>query len=176
MSLHFLIDGYNVIKQAESLSGISILSDARASLVRLIQDRRLAGSKNNLVTVFFDGKEGIGPYQDKRQSGIRIIFSRNEPADEEIKRMVAECKNPKQAVVVTDDKAVAYFSSSLGARVLPVSEFLAKARKTRCCRQQPAHRGKRNQELYKAELTYQQQAAINQELSKFWNKSNEDRT
>jgi len=168
MSLHFLIDGYNVIKQIDCLNDIGTLNNARISLIEIIQARRLTGSKNNRVTIVFDGKENYYLYPPKDKQRIKIIFSRQESADDVIKRIVGECDNPKQIVVVTNDKSIVYFTRSLGAKVMSVSDFLAKPEKRLDKTPPPRQKSKRNHELAKIELTHQQQAAINQELSRIW--------
>ena len=168
MSLHFLIDGYNVIKQVEYLNNLHTLKDARMSLVKFIRQRHLAGSKNNQVTVVFDGREDIAFYDHQKKDQIKIIFSCNESADEVIKRMVGECGNPRQIVVVTDDRQIVYSSRVHGAKVIPVKEFIGREAKQPGSQSQARQRGQRNQELAKPELSLQEQAAINQELGKIW--------
>jgi predicted RNA-binding protein with PIN domain len=168
MSLHFLIDGYNVIKQADFLKDLPNLRCARMSLVKTIQARRLTGSRNNQVTVVFDGRADFNFNQHQRKDQIKTVFSSDESADETIKRIVGESGNPKQIVVVTDDKAIAYFIRSNGARAMSVLDFLSRDKRQQTRKARPKHPGLRGQELAKAELTYQQQEAINQELNSIW--------
>ena len=168
MSLHFLIDGYNVIKRTDSLKDLSSLRHARMSLVKAIQARRLAGSKNNQVTIVFDGRADFDFYQPQRKGQIKIFFSSDESADEVIKRMVGESGNPKQIVVVTDDKAIAHFIRSAGARAMPVLDFISRDKRQPAGKARLKHTGQGERELAKAELTYQQQEAINQELNDIW--------
>jgi predicted RNA-binding protein with PIN domain len=138
------------------------------SLVKIIQEKRLTGSRNNRVTIVFDGKENyhLDSPGDKQQ--VKIIFSCQETADEVIKRIVSKSANPKQTVVVTNDRSIAYFIRSLGTKVISVSDFLNKPKKRLDKRPPIRHKSKRNHELAKVELTHQQQAAINQELSRIW--------
>ena len=58
MSLHYLLDGYNIIKQSPRL-GPKRLEDGRAGLIAFIEMRQPQGSRNNMVTVVFDGQPGI---------------------------------------------------------------------------------------------------------------------
>ena len=165
MSLHFLIDGYNVIKQIDSLRDIRTLKDARMSLMRIIQARRLMGSKNNQVEIVFDGKGDYNFYPDQSRGQIKIIFSKGESADETIKRIVSNTANPKQKMVVTNDKAIIFFIRSCGAKAMSVSEFFKGEQEQLDSKQKQI---RREAESLKLELTYQQQEAINQELRKIW--------
>jgi len=90
--------------------------------VRFLETRRLQGSFKNKVTVVFDGKAGI--IGRAGSSLIKIIFSKDETADEKIKRMVEEAKNKKNMIVVTNDRAVQYAARASGAKVSNVSDFL----------------------------------------------------
>lgn len=122
MSIHYIIDGYNVIKQVSFLTGKKLQS-GREGLVRFIEQYRPQGSKRNQVTIVFDGKaEVLSPAM---KTDIRIIFSRNEEADDVIKKMVEKSSKPAEYVVVSDDKAVAFYCRSLGATWLGVKGFMA---------------------------------------------------
>ena len=127
MSRHFLVDGYNVIRQIPSLDEKS-LEDGRAWLIRFIQDNRPQGSPRNSVTVVFDGQEGIS-FPDF-SAGVHVVFSRGESADDVIKRSVEEAPSPRDIVLVTDDRDLLYFCRTLGAEIWSVSRFLAQGQKT----------------------------------------------
>lgn len=122
MSLHYVIDGYNVIKQVTFLTGKK-LRTGRESLIRFIERYRPHGKGENEVTVVFDGKAEVTSPQMKTQ--FRIVFSKNESADDVIKRMVERASNPKEFIIVSDDKAVALYCRSIGAKWMPVKEFIA---------------------------------------------------
>jgi predicted RNA-binding protein with PIN domain len=155
MSLHYILDGYNVIRQSDFLSR-GKLEDSRAALISFLRDRKPCGSINNKITVVFDGKDDVFYRQDK--GAIEVVFARGESADERIKRMVEDLPNPKQAVVVSDDKDIFLFIRSLGARPMGVLEFLDKGQpKAKSIRLHP-----------KAGVTHQQAARINEELKKIW--------
>ncbi|MBU4304486.1 MAG: NYN domain-containing protein [Candidatus Omnitrophica bacterium] len=123
MSLHYIIDGYNVIKQVSFLTGRKLRA-GRDGLVHFIECYRPHGSRRNEVTVVFDGKEDVANYEEKKSS-VRVLFSRNESADDKIKRMVEVSRNPKRMVVVSDDKAIMFYCRAVGARVKSVKEFLS---------------------------------------------------
>lgn len=155
MSLHYILDGYNIVRQAEHLFG-SGLKDVRVQLVNFINENKPCGSSNNKVTVVFDGRAGISYLHDK--GPVEVIFSQDESADERIKRMVESLHNPKQAVVVSDDRDIQISIRGAGARSMPVAEFLEKG--------QPNLKAIKGHP--KAELSSSQVARINEELKKLW--------
>ncbi len=121
MSLHFLLDGYNILKQMAPLRDLP-LEDGRRGLLTWIADSRPQGSVNNQVTVVFDGHpDHFGGMSS--QGEIRVIFSDGCSADDKIKRMVEEDLTRKNCVVVSDDKDIFLYARSLGARVMSVAAF-----------------------------------------------------
>ncbi len=123
MSLHFIIDGYNLIKQTRLLNKVN-LEDSREALVRFLTVYRPHGSKTNRVTVVFDGREGN--FYTKPVSCIEIIFAQSQSADDKIKHLVEKSENPKSVVVVTNDREIRFFVKQLNAQVKTVEEFLDK--------------------------------------------------
>ncbi len=123
MALHFVLDGYNIIKQISFLAE-GKLESQREKLIRFIEVKSPQGSLRNKVTIIFDGQSVGGGYQ--RSSRIHIVFSSQEGADEKIKRLVTQEKNKKCIVVVTDDRDIQYYVRSQGAQVLGVHHFLNK--------------------------------------------------
>jgi predicted RNA-binding protein with PIN domain len=119
MSLHYFIDGYNVIRSDDRMCA-GKLNDQRERLLRFIEERRPCG--NNRATVVFDGKPGRdwngwkGPTQ--------IIFSEERDADTEIKDRVDAMDNPATAVVVTNDKAIRIWVRGAGAKIVGCADFL----------------------------------------------------
>lgn len=167
MSLHFILDGYNIIKRSDFLE-TQVLKDARRDLVRFIGEKKPCGSSNNKVTVVFDGVEDLNFPRQRDNKGIEVIFTpplragagftSNSSADERIKKMVKDSKNPRRIVVVSDDKEIQFAIRSYGAHVTSVSEFIQKGNPSLKIPQNPP----------KIELSYQQIAKINQELKQVW--------
>ena len=130
MSLHFIIDGYNLIKQTGILNKPN-LEDSRSALIKLLKIHRPQGSSNNRVTIVFDGKKdhyypgqiSENVYPD---SGMKVIFSQDESADDKIRQLVRDSKNPRNIVVVTNDREIQIFVRQLKAQVRAVEEFLLK--------------------------------------------------
>ncbi len=115
MSLHILIDGYNLIRQSEGLAAMeraSLQEGREALLERLASYRRI---KHHPITVVFDGTHAHDPLQGRtRYKGINVIFSRpGELADTVIKRLVT--RERERAVVVSSDKEIADFAVLKGA-------------------------------------------------------------
>ena len=128
MSIHIVIDGYNLIRQSKRLSAVerSSLEEGRAALLEgLALYRRV---KPHPMTVVFDGAYADTPMQARtRFKGINILFSRpGESADTVIKRMVR--REGERAVVVSSDREVADFSTQQGASTIGSMEFESKMR------------------------------------------------
>ena len=96
MSLNYLLDGYNIIHRLPVLTQKN-LEDARNDLIRFIEIHRPQGSSNNSVTIVFDGQPGMGGQPDA--SGVKIIFSSGESADDYIKRAVSRSPRDRKSVV-----------------------------------------------------------------------------
>jgi hypothetical protein len=123
MSIHLLIDGYNLIRQSKALSRIDsqdITQGRQALIDRLAAYRRI---KSHRVTVVFDGVRApeLAPLRDQVK-GVRIVFSRGgELADGVLVRMARQER--EQAMVVTSDQAVARAAAACGAAVIDSQEF-----------------------------------------------------
>lgn len=123
MSLHIIIDGYNLIRQSKALSRLDRQDIARgreALIAQLAAYRRL---KPHRITVVFDGARApeLAPPRD-RMKGISIVFSRGgELADNVITRMARQER--EQAMVVSSDQAVARAAAAYGAAAIDSLEF-----------------------------------------------------
>ena len=121
MSLHYFIDGYNLIRSTDWLCAGSI-DDQRDRLLQFLEQNRPTGSERNSVTVVFDGHvpKGGGP----KSRSVRILFSGDQDADSVIKSRVDELPNGRVAVVVTNDRSIQKWVRGAHAKVLSCSEFL----------------------------------------------------
>ncbi|MEK6727302.1 MAG: NYN domain-containing protein [Candidatus Omnitrophota bacterium] len=158
MSLHYIIDGYNIINHPQFTRTHKSSQDSRTSLLSLIRRKKLTGSLKNEVTVVFDGYPDLrmAPFDE---SGIRVIFSRKVSADEKIKMLVEETANRKNIIAVSDDKEIKFMVKSLRAQVLGVDEFFSVKEKAK---------NVRKEEMIEAGLNYTQMQKINEELSRLW--------
>lgn len=157
MSLHYVIDGYNIIKHPRFIQHIKNESqDSRLFLLEFIKINRLCGSAKNKITVIFDG------YPDnsylRGDNDIEVIFARVESADERIMKMVKDSPNHKSMVVITDDKEIKLFAKSYQAKAQGIEEFISRKEKSQ----------RRVGDSLKPEITYTMMHKINQELRKIW--------
>ncbi len=123
MSLHIIIDGYNLIRQSNSLSMLD-LEDIQLGREALIE--QLASYKKvkpHKITVVFDGTHAPSfSLQRDRIKGIRVVFSRRgEIADTVIKEMTA--KEKQKALVVSSDRSIVDYAASQGAATISSPEF-----------------------------------------------------
>lgn len=157
MALHYIVDGYNVIKKTTFLNHKK-LRDARDALLDYIYIHRPHGSHNNQITVIFDGRDDVFNYRQNYSFGI--FFTRNESADDRIKAMIEKAPNAKTIVVVSEDKDIKLYCRARGARIFSVSDFLKKG--------QSKIRKSNVQRLDASEIPVSERKKINDELSKVW--------
>ncbi len=123
MSIHIIIDGYNLIRQSDSLYTLDrrdIQLGRKSLLDTLAAYKRI---KRHRITVVFDGTNAPHFSQRKDQiKGIEIKFSRGgESADTVIKRMAA--REREKALVVSSDLDVVNFATSKGAATISSPAF-----------------------------------------------------
>ena len=120
--MHWLVDGYNVIRRAPELAAREreSLQAGREALCRLLSTAaRLSGDR---FTVVFDGAQGGGSLPGG--PGVRVIFSsRRERADDVLARMVRS-----GGAVISNDREVRQAAGRGGAIAIPADEFLARLR------------------------------------------------
>jgi hypothetical protein len=157
MSLQYIIDGCNVTHHPKFLKNIpKKFSDSRLSLIELINLRNLCGSDNNLVWLIFDGYPDTS-LEDYKKSNFRIIFSCQESADEKIKKLLELTDQPKNMVVVSDDKEVSLFARFMRAKSVSVEAFI-----------KDDEVAKRRYVPDDVKLNYSQMHKINEELKRLW--------
>ncbi len=127
MSIHILIDGYNLIRQSPELSQLDrqdIQLGREALIDMLVIYKKL---KRHKITIVFDGTNAPLFSQNRDQvKGIKIIFSRQgELADTVIKRIVAIAR--EKTLVVSSDRDIINFAASCGAATISSPEFERKA-------------------------------------------------
>ncbi|MBN2569648.1 MAG: NYN domain-containing protein [Deltaproteobacteria bacterium] len=127
--MHIIIDGYNLIRQSDSLKRFEKLSleEGRNELIRrMVSYKRLKGHK---ITIVFDGWIGGSPNEERtREGGITVMYSRQgEKADEVIKRLVRK-KEGEEVVVVTSDGGVVSAISRTSGVTISSPEFEDKVR------------------------------------------------
>ena len=123
MSIHIIIDGYNLIRQSNSFSELDrqdIQLGREALLDTLAAYKKI---KRHKITVVFDGTSAPVFSQNRIQvKGIRVKFSRTgESADAVIKRMASREK--EKALVVSSDLDIVNFSAAKGTATISSAEF-----------------------------------------------------
>ena len=147
--LWYIVDGWNIINKVLPLK--TSLSPPQ-ELISYIRRNRLTGSRNNKVTVVFDGKE----WKDIYEREFEIIFTGEISADEVIKKKVERYKHKKQIVVISDDRQIIEFIKREGATSQKIEEFVRKKKKNK----------KRN--IFEKEIDEALQNQITEELKKIW--------
>ncbi len=123
MSIHIIIDGYNLIRQSKKLSALDQqdIQLGREALVDMLATYKKI--KAHRITVVFDGtRSPLLSQQRDRQKGITIVFSHNgESADTVIKQMAR--KEGEKALVVSSDLDIVRTVEARGAATISAAEF-----------------------------------------------------
>jgi predicted RNA-binding protein with PIN domain len=124
MSLHLIVDGYNVIRQVPRLQSLDArdLEAGRAALLEALAAYRRTRPVHQ-VTVVFDGWQG-GELQESRDRyrGLAVVYSRRgERADEVIKRLLHQ--EGRRAVVVSSDRELQIWARNIGAAWMAAAQF-----------------------------------------------------
>lgn len=154
--LHFILDGYNIINTLSPLKTDS-LNRSRSRLFKILHFYNFTGSPRNKLTVIFDGREDVP--EENYAFPFEVKFSKKEKADDLIERIVRRSANPKQMVVVTNDKGLKRRVSQWGASVREVDDFFKKISETDM--EEDVARDK-------FDLTSRQIDFINEELRSVW--------
>ena len=123
MSVHIIIDGYNLIRQSNRYSALDE-RDIQWGRDTLIEDlaayKRI---KRHRISVVFDGTAAPSfSLRKDRLKGIDVLFSRQgETADTVIKKMATHAR--EKALVVTSDRDIVDHVESVGAAVISSPEF-----------------------------------------------------
>lgn len=125
MALHFILDGYNLVKRAFDNNSKSLKS-SREKFLAFVEKYHPQGSPRNKITVVFDGKEDFS--QENYFTSFKVIFSKGEDADSCIRGLVEKAANPKNIVVVTNDKELKFFARRSGTQIMSTDEFLSKVK------------------------------------------------
>ena len=123
MSIHIIIDGYNLIRQSKQLSAIDLqdIQLGREALIDMLAAYKKI--KAHRITVVFDGtRSPLLALQRDRQKGITIVFShRGESADTIIKQMAG--REGEKALVVSSDLDIVHTVETQGAATICAVDF-----------------------------------------------------
>lgn len=123
MAIHIIIDGYNLIRQSDTLHILDQqdIQVGRDALIDLLAAYKKI--KAHKITVVFDGANAPD-FSNRNDSakGIKIKFSGpGETADTVIKKIASSKK--EKALIVTSDRDIIDFVSSQGASTIGSTEF-----------------------------------------------------
>lgn len=154
MSVHYIIDGYNLIQtQKDFFPGN--LEKSRNILLNQIKFKHPEGSSRNKITVVFDGQPGInfpGP------KGVDVKFTSGKEADWMIKEMVRKHPNPAQIFLITDDRVLGAQASVSGAAIISTRDFIKKLFPAKI----------KNSAKDEKELSFEVKQKINKEFEQIW--------
>ena len=123
MSIHIIIDGYNLIRQSKRLSILDLqdIQLGRDALVDMLAAYKKI--KSHRITVVFDGTTAPQLSQQRdRRKGISVIFSHmGESADRVIKKMARQER--QRALVVSSDRDIVQSAAGCGAATVSASDF-----------------------------------------------------
>ncbi len=124
MSIHLIVDGYNLIRQSPRLSLLDAqdLEAGREALMQSLADYRRSRPRHK-ITVVFDGWQGGGLRESRDfHRGMGVVYSRRgERADEVIKRLLA--REGSRALVVSSDRELQDFAEGVGATWVAAGQF-----------------------------------------------------
>lgn len=150
--MKYILDGYNIIHKIDYLQNRRLRSQ-REGLIRLLEIAQAQNARLKDLTVVFDGKANI--LAPPMHSAVKVIFSKEKCADEEIKEIVQFSNYARDIGVVSDDRQIKSYARTLGAKKVSVKEFLKMVF---------ASFGEKH--IFK--LDEEEAAKINQELEKIW--------
>lgn len=160
MSLQYIIDAYNLTNHPDFKPSIKSNNNIAQTLLNFIKLNKLSGSKNNRTFLVFDGypqsSENI-----PQEEGFACVFSYNKKADEIIKKIVEESVQPRNLVVVSDDREVQIVNRFLHAQICSVHEFI-------CGKQNRQKVSVLDQDSTDPKLSFSKMQKINAELKKKW--------
>ena len=123
MSVHIIIDGYNLIRRSARLSLLDRqdIEQGREALVDMLAAYKKF--KAHRITVVFDGARAV-PFspQRNRHKGISIQFSRGKESADDVIIKMARKEGPK-ALVVSSDRQIVHAASAAGAATISSAEF-----------------------------------------------------
>ena len=121
-----VVDGFNLIykfPEMEILMYENKLNNARNALLKtlnLYSKKR----KQNKFHIFFDGKKEIGSMVvEDELEGMRLYYSHDIKADDQIKLFIRKSINPSDLYLVSSDKDLQFFGKKYGCKLYKSEEF-----------------------------------------------------
>lgn len=117
---HYIIDGNNLLGKDRSLSQLQKKNkqQSREKLAFILL--RYFAKKKAAVSLHFDGHER----EAIKVPSIKIIYSGNYSADDNIKREIEKSKNPRNIILITSDTNLMEFGRVCSSKVIKSEEFV----------------------------------------------------
>ncbi len=117
---HFIIDGNNLIGKMKNLHSLQRKDkqETREKLALILE--RFFIKKKIKVTLHFDGFAN----DPIKTSGIKIIYSENKTADENIKSQIEKSKKRTTLIVVSSDNNIREFARVCSCEVIKSEDFV----------------------------------------------------
>ena len=116
---HYIIDGNNLLHKIRNLEAM-LKKDKQAPREKLaFMIERFSGGKNIKVSLHFDGFENLSIKTEK----IKIFYSNQKTADENIRNEIESVKNRRNLIVVSSDDALKEFAKKCGCETILSEEF-----------------------------------------------------
>ncbi|MFH1768972.1 MAG: NYN domain-containing protein [Candidatus Omnitrophota bacterium] len=148
--LWYIIDGWNLVHKIPSVKRDPF---PKEELIFFLKRHNLTGSRNNRVTIVFDGRIDVNII--RAESQFEIVFSDKKTADDVIRVKISGCKNKRHVFVVSDDRELISSVKQEGANCLKTGDFLSKIKV------------KKKKENLK-DIDYTLQKSITDEMRKIW--------
>jgi predicted RNA-binding protein with PIN domain len=122
MPLELIIDGYNIIRQSDSLRRLDARKLEQGRLALLERLAAYAKVRGHAITVVFDGWGGDSPTStDTYYKGVTVIYTgKGELADEWIKRKTGQLQ---YGAVVTSDREISRHAERAGVAAIESPVF-----------------------------------------------------
>lgn len=116
---HYIIDGNNLLGKDRSLSQLQKKNkqQSREKLAFILS--RYFSRKKASISLHFDGFER----EDIKVPNLKIIYSGNYSADDNIKREIEKSKNPRNIILITSDTNLMEFGRVCSCKVIKCEEF-----------------------------------------------------
>ncbi len=169
MSIHYLIDGYNLFFRTTSGGdGPDFTKEREKIISRISNEVDQAGLKASLI---FDSAWHEGPEERKCKGTLEIHYTnKGESADDWIISRVKRDANPAKIIVVTSDRKLAWRARLKGASTLAVEEFIHLLRRLANKKKQAAEKAERARTLLPTpkppSLNERYESIFNQDLPK----------
>jgi uncharacterized protein len=119
---HYIIDGHNVLHASAMLRKILLKTETKAYSALIMLCERFQLTRNITLTIIFDG---FPPEDFTGATGnVTVGFSHNRNADSIIRNLIAESKNPRILIIVSNDHEIRNYARIHGCDLLTAEEFL----------------------------------------------------